>query len=121
MQIPVVLPLAVISLGDRLVRPRPRIVDENIGAAKLGRCGDELVATAGGRNVAGDRKRSHRSRVGYPHRLCLSALRTARRENDVGAFRREPFRNGQPDADASAGYDGSLAAKTEIHLAGFLK
>ena len=116
MQIPVELPLVVRRIQDGFVAASAGVVQEDVGAAKgfLGCCQQPVAAQRGG-DVAVDSDHLHRMRGEDFLARRRQPVGIARGDDDMGALRREALRHRQSDADAAAGDDGNLVAKSEIH------
>jgi hypothetical protein len=116
MQIPVEVPFRVGSLHDRLVAAGARVVDEDIGAAKLCFRGThDLGGGFGQRNIAGDRH--HADAMGLADRLRdpIEPRFISRGEYEIHALGREAFGDCKTDADAAACDDRNFALKSEFH------
>ena len=54
--------------------------------------------------------------VGDARRLGVEAILAARRDDEIGALSRQPFRHRQSDADAATGNHRDLVTQPEIHV-----
>lgn len=116
MQVPIALPLLVRGFHDGLVGARAGIVDQDVGATEGG-VGfvDQFLRAFHRADVAGNPERAYAEMRGDAARLGGDAFALARRQDDMAAFRRQSFGNGEADADAAAGDDRDLALQSEIH------
>ena len=113
-QVPIVLPLVVGRLHDRLVAAGAGIVDQDVGAAELllGR-GDQCGAALGGGDVAGHRRATlHAVRCGDLGPRRLEPVGVAGGDDDMRTLGGEALGDGEADADAAAGDHGDLVAQT---------
>src|SRR3954465_8838125 len=115
MQLPIMLPLLVGRLDDRLVASGSRIVDQDVGPTERLDGIDQRLAAAGGRDVARDRNGFHAMPVGNFLRPGLQPLRLACRHHQVNAFLRQGAGHSEAYADAGAGDYCHLSVQVHVH------
>ena len=110
------MPLLVRGFLDRLVRSRPGIVDQDVGAAELVLGGlDQRRAAFRRRDIAGDRYGADAIFIRDPIRFGFHPVALARCEHEMGALGGEPLGYRETDADASASDDRDFIFQSQIH------